>query len=290
MSGGLLVPSGGSDFAWTFSNVSGTRPVSTTWGTSVAQGASNVKGSWTQILSGANVSRDVCFVWICISDNGGSGLIRDTLMDIGVDPAGGTSYTVLLPDLLVSYASDIAEGPGINYFFPIRIKAGSTVAARASMNNASVDSFRVMIQIWGSPKRPELTWVGTKCKAYGVTSASSSGTAITSGTTSDGSMTALASAISESPKWWQLGMGVNDSSMTSANIYTADLGYGSVGTFRLIISDQLFSIPNSTERLWTTGTSDGCFAEVASGGDVVARLQCSGTADSNLSLAAYGVY
>lgn len=282
----LLTPVFANQFEWAASaHGFATRPAAS-MGISVTPG-NNVKGAYSTLISGANVINDVYGILIHINANSVSAAARDTLVDIGIDPAGGTSFGVVIPNLLGSCAGDSSFG-GIWYYFPLLIPAGSTIGAAASINNATVGTLRVNAIIYGRPRRPENVKVGQRVTAYGVTTGTSSGTAVTAGTTSEGAWTQLAAAIGERNWWWQLGMGVNDSTM-SALIYGADLSIGDATTKDIIIQDTLF-YSDATERLNSNpiGMLSGTY-NASAGLNVYGRLQCSGTADSALSLSAYGL-
>lgn len=275
-------PYGGDEFAFKTSNIDGTRPAGGI-GTSVTPG-NNTKGSWVQLLTA--LAYEVIDVEVHINSGNTSAAARDILVDIGYDPAGGSSYSVLIPDLLGSCAGTLTDiGPCV-YHFPLKIPAGATVAARAAVNNATVGTVRVIIHVKGRPAHPAMHKVGTYVVAVGITSASSSGTAITAGTTSDGTWTSLGSP--SKPAWhWQLGFGVNDSTMT-ALAYFGDLSVGDGTNFSVIIKDMLWRT-DSSERSSFYNPSSGCEKYVGTSGVLYARLQCSGTADASLSMAAYGV-
>ncbi len=282
---GLWVPTGAGDFTWQQSNVASTRPAAG-YGASLTPG-NNSKGSYVSLISSA--TNDVYGVLININSGATSAAGRDIIVDIGVDPAGGTSYTVLIPDLLGSCASTYGLGGGISYYFPIWIKAGSQIAARASVNNATVGTVRVVATVFGKPRDPNRVKVGTYCTAFGITAASSQGTGVTSGTSSEGSWTVLSAATSKPHWWWQLGMGCNDSTMTSALLYGADLSFGDASNKIITVSDRLFHVVSAAEALASQLVMIGCERYAKSGLAVYGRLQCSGTADSALSLAGYAV-
>ncbi len=282
----LWVPSGVNDFTWQTSNIAGTRPAAN-FGASVTP-AQNSKGSYAAVLSTSDVAFDVFGMLININSNAVSAAARDTLVDIGVDPAGGSSYSVLVPNLLGSCATSLTIGYGINYYFPIWVKAGSSIGARASINNATVGTLRVIVTVFGKPRLPQLAKVGTYVTDFGTTAASSSGTAVTSGTVSVGAYTSLGTLAKE--YWhWQVGMGISDSTMTSGNIYYGDLAFGDGSNKQLIIRDQAWIIPTSAETLMSAAPMGVGPRVVANGASVFGRLQCSGTADSALSMIAYGV-
>lgn len=278
-------------FAWGFNSIATTQPTGS-MGTTVTPAQNAKSGAWAQVLTGANVARDVFLLVVNVNSNSVGAAARDTILDLGVDPAGGTSYTVLVPDLLVSCASPYLGGAGVcgnglNYIFPIWIKAGSTVAARASINNGTVGTLKINMQVYGSPFDRRNAWCGTKVKAYGITAASSAGTSVTAGTASEGSWTSLGTIASgDFPKFWQFGMGCNDTTMSSV-AYAGDLGIGDASN-KAIVDEQRLWQATTVEQLWDDGISYAYYP--AKPGDIVyGRLQASATADAGLSMAAYGV-
>jgi len=278
----LIVP-GMSGFRWRFDTAAGR--YSNGKGVTVTP-AQNTKvgAAWAELTDGANVTTDVWFVQVTFLSNQGAS--RNTIVDIGIDPAAGTSYSVLIPDLLASCASNTGGGPnGSSYFFPIHIPAGSSIAARASINNGTVGSFTCYMVLYGKPSRPEMTWKGQKIEAIGITAASSAGTAVTSGGVSEGTWTSLGT-VTRQAHWFQQGFGVNNATMASVR-YGMDLSAGSAGGQIMLIEEQI--VHTSTSE--TVDTTDGLPSGVVvpAGSTIYGRLQCSGTADSGLSMAAYAV-
>lgn len=86
-----------SAFNWTYDNW-GANPAATI-GTSVTPGASNAEGSWTQVASSANIAEDVYWIYFQIHTGATATAAKPQLLDIGVDPAGGTSYTAIISDM-----------------------------------------------------------------------------------------------------------------------------------------------------------------------------------------------
>lgn len=272
----------GNRFTWWVSN--NTTPTGTP-GTNRAPGANNVMSAYTQLLSA--LANDVYLVHIRITGANTSAAARDILVDIGVDPAGGSSYSVLVPYLLGSIATN--DGCGQEYLFPIFIKAGSTVAARAQVNNATAGNCRIWITCFGLPTRPELVKSGSYVTAVGATSASSSGTAVTPGTSAaEGSWTSLGSSA-EPHWWWQVGMGINDSTVSAQN-YTIDLAKGDGSNKDIIFEDQMV-LTSSAESMTRplAAAAFNAYCETPASETIYGRMSASGTPDSNVSLIAYGV-
>lgn len=270
-------------FDYTVGNGYTTRPAAA-FGTSVTPGASNAMGSYSASM--ATLTKDCYYIVVNFNSGKFAGEARDILADIGIDPAGGTSYSVLLPNLLASNACDYDtfEG-GIWYQFPIFIPSGSTIACRAQVNAATARTLRCAIWCMGGPTHPHLIRWGTRCEAIGVTTASSSGTAVTSGTTNEGAWTSLGTSANRN-FYYQMGFGINDLSIVG-NTYHLDLAADNNATTPKIIMRECVSNSNTNENL-TLVQPEGWMSVPAST-TIYGRIQCDGTADSSLSMAAYGV-
>lgn len=270
---------------WGFakSNFDTVRP-SSSLGTSVTP-AQNAFGSWAQLLTGANVSQNVRGVLVTFTGTNASTLAKDCVVDIGVDPAGGTSYTTLLPSLLASNCPGVASEPGTSYYFPIAIAAGSSIAARASVNNATVGTVRVQITVFGSPT--VTTRAGTAVQAVGLTAASSAGTAVTPGQAAEGSWTTMGTLSAES--WFfQLGVGLNTGTATGG-LLAFDAAEGDGNT--MLITDALY-ISTAGEVLMQANPLNMVHQvqrTIANGSTIKVRGQCSGVPDAGWSAIVYAV-
>lgn len=259
----------------------GTRPAAA-WGTSITPG-NNAYGSYVQLLTATIDETYLCRV--TINSFTVSAAARDALVTIGVDPAGGSSYTDLIPDLLASCAQIYSAGH-VSYEFPIRIPAGATVAAKASVNNATVGTGRVAVTLFGRPSRPELVKAGSFVQAFGSTPASSAGTSVTPGAAAEGAWTQLGSALTV-PLWhWEYGIGVNNATMTNT-IHHTDIGIGDASNKKVVIPNGV-SIEAAAESLIKPRAPHYGLGAV---GDIVYVRMQSGpnVAVSGMSVIAYGI-
>jgi hypothetical protein len=277
----LYVP--GHSWNFTLSNVSGTRPASA-WGATITPGTGGTKGSWAQIFTGAQVSTELFGILININNNSTAATTRNALVDIGIDPAGGTSYSVVIPDLIGGHAAPMTIG-GIYYYFPLYIPAGSSVAVRAVGTVAT--TFNVALTVFGKPRRPDGVLAGTKVSAFGATLASATGTTVTAGTTAEGAWAQLGSTTTHPIWWWQCGMTAVDTTMT-ANIHTMDVATGDATNKDIVLQDALAIFTASEQNTMLPALIPG-YDRTPSGVLVYGRVQCSGTADSALSMMAYGL-
>ena len=162
-----MLPFKVNSFLWHFSNF--TTP-SATPGTSVTPGASNAEGSWTQVATSANIAYDVCLIYIAIGGGNTSTGQKDHLLDIGVDPAGGTSYTAVISNIVCGQTQAVTTGWD-EFVFPLRIKAGSSVAVRVQGNNATAGTVRVVADFYGRPTEPSVVPVGQWSETIGTITA-----------------------------------------------------------------------------------------------------------------------
>lgn len=294
--GRLWLPTGASDergflyapasgFGARLSSQEGVRP-SATYGTTIIPGE-NTKGTAVEIM--ADLPFDAWGILIGIQGNNASNSIRDTLIDILSDPSGGTSYTTtLIPNLLAAGINTLANVSALFYYFPLRIPAGSALAAAAAVNNATVGDLFVFCTVYGKPKRPEVCKAGQYVTAIGVDTANSRGTVVTPGTTSEGAWTSLGTPT-KSHWWWQVGMGIADSSV-AGKCLALDVGVGTTGNQRVILEDVFFTI-DSAENCYPSNNhlhQAMAYAEVPAGEEVWGRMQNSSSNETNHNMAAYG--
>ncbi len=271
------------DYQFMCGNGLAVRP-SGTIGAAIAPG-NNTYGSYTQVLSSSDVSKDLVGLWLMFHSGSTAAAARDIIATIGVDPAGGTSYTEVIPHLLVS-CCDAYSNAGTQFFFPIRIKSGSSVGCKGSVNNATVGTFRVLAQGFGVPRNEMECRAGSRVEAIGAVTASSCGTAVTPGTTSEGSWTDLGTLTYDA--WWlQCGMGCNNSAMTFVQ-YHMDLAVGDASNKQIVMQDILVRTTGS-ETLGMPYQPSPNQVIAKAGEHVYGRLQCSGTADSGITMAAYAL-
>ena len=107
----------------------------------------NTKGAWTELLPAT--AFDTYFLtafWIGVFTSGSD---SPCLLDIGADPAGGTSYGVVVPNVLADGVKGGSPRTGQQQFaIPCFIPAGSTIAARlqSAITSQALD---IVIRIYG---------------------------------------------------------------------------------------------------------------------------------------------
>lgn len=215
----LIVPCGPT-WGWQYHN-GGTNP-SATPGTSVTPGASNAEGAWTQIASAANIAFGVWGIWLAVTNGNSTGVDKSHLLDIGIDEAGGTNYTAILSNLVCGQSQ--AGSTGCNeWYFPLNIPAGSTVAARVQGVASTAGTVRVFAMFFGKPNYPELTPRGEVSETIG-TITNSQGVGFTPGNAANGAWQSLGTTT-RNLWWWQLGVQCSNGTITAQYTW-CDLAYG----------------------------------------------------------------
>ena len=97
---GLIYPSGPSWAHYSHNMSSALAAGGTTFGTQVASGVSNADGSAVTILPA--LGHDAEYLRIVLASTLTVAVDNSALMDILIDPAGGTSWSVLIPSLAVA--------------------------------------------------------------------------------------------------------------------------------------------------------------------------------------------
>lgn len=285
----LLVP-GFNEFGWVFSSHSGTRPAAN-MGITITPAQNSKAGSYSEYVDGALVINDVYGIKINFNTNDRSNAVGNTLVDIGVDVTAGTSYTVLIPDLLATHAAPYnIGGGGFWYYFPIFIPAGTSIAARASVDNATVGSLRSQIYLYGKPRYPEQVRCGRYVEALGEVTATSEGTVVTAGQAAEGTYTSMGTLTRDS-WWYQMGFGSSDSSLTSGNIYDWDVAVGDASNKRLVSTEPLGRtiITGAAEQVTHINSMENASMLGKAGQTVYIRGQCSGTPDTDTTCVVYAL-
>lgn len=257
---------------------------SSSLGTSVTPGTVDY-GSWAG--AGSALTHAAYGIRIHCHDNYTNGAFRATCLTLGYDPAGGTSYTSLINDMLVGSAGSITgggAGGSLDFYFPVFIPSGSTLAFKAYGNVAT--AFRAAYQVYQCPVSPESLKVGTFVETIGATAPT--GTAVTAGSTAEGSWTILGTT-SAALWYWQIGLGQTAGGSGGAKGYAVDLAVGTGGNYNIILEDQHFE-EDATERLADMGArSPGSYYPVPAGASLYARVACSAVPSGTMAVAAYGV-
>jgi len=278
----LANPLLGNHFDLTISNNPG-RP-SASMGVAV-NGSQATYSPYQNILAAASLTDDAYGIMVNINTSSVAGSARDLIVNIGASPPGAAGYSTIIPDLLGSCAANMSIGGGHWYYFPLFILSGTAIGAQANVRNTSPGVCYVYTQLFCRPMYPEAIKYGSYVYSVGAVSASSAGTIVTPGTTNEGAWTSLGSAASPA-WWWQLGTGCNDATMNPL-VYASDIGAGSPQD--VIIADAITLTHGTSETMSKILHAPAVMTDVAQNVVIYGRMQCSGTADSNLSMIAYGL-
>lgn len=284
----LWIP-GSPEFQFRASDHLTTRPGNTYGALITASASVDTYGSYTEVLADTAITEDCYGLAIIVSEMAVSGSIRNGTITVGKDEAGGTSYTDWLTDLIVGNAAQYADGGDgpTFYYFPMYIKAGTSLAAKLANQTASA-TCRCAMVAYGRPKYPQAVRCASKFENFGATTGN--GTSLTSGTTSEGSWTQVGTNPTiQGLWWWQFGWQAADDTMANV-MYHVDLARGDASN-KHIIFENAPVWHSSAERVIKPFLHVPSFyvGEATTADLIYMRAQCSGTSDQALQVAAYGV-
>lgn len=218
----LYVPTAGQDFSAVTSYTAGTRPTTTAnFGTAITPGTGAAYGTVSQV--GSDLTTDCYGIFMNFNNVFSAGAYRQMAVQLNVDYAGGTTWTPVLSDIVVSQANNYAGG-GVNYYFPVFIPAGAAVGIAA--RGSSATTFGAALRFLSSPTNPTMVKRASFLESIGVTlgTGTVTGTSVTVGTTGEGDWTVLGQTTKRL-WWWQVACGHSDTTMSALN-YHVDLAVG----------------------------------------------------------------
>jgi hypothetical protein len=278
----LIIPNGPAFAHWTtnFGASTISANAGTGWGTAITAGASNADGTAVMLLSA--LPHDCEYLWLSVHGMAALSTVPAALMDILVDPAGGTSWTSLIDDLIVggapapNYTSGTGyTGPWMCFQFPLWIKAGTSIGARIRCTLASSPfTGAVHAMAAGGNKNPASWWCGQKVETIGTFDAANSlGQLHTPGASgSFSSWTDLGSPSTGRAGAVQWGAGAgNTNDIGSTRGYRYEFGAAST-----MIGPPVIKWANNTEAM-THMLNTLIFCDIPSGTQLQVRGCCSGT-------------
>ena len=172
---GLILPNGPAFAHWS-DNLALPSGDGLDYGASLVPGTSNADGSAVTLLPA--LAHDCEYLVLAVSGFALSGANTSALMDLLVDPAGGTSWSEMISDLLCGYTAVIQlngstpgpHGAPLVYYFPIWLKAGTSIGAmaRCAHGSAFANPPRVIVYAAGGNKNPASWWCGQKVETVGT--------------------------------------------------------------------------------------------------------------------------
>jgi len=268
----------------------GTNPSSAP-GTSVVPGASNAEGTFTQLLTA--LAQECQGFYITVSEGATSANAKNHLLDIGIDPAGGSSYTAIISNIVCGSSNFFQpagsqSGGGHRFFFPMRLPAGATVAARVQGSNATAGTVRIGIRAYGQPSAPWLLPVWQYSETLG-TITNSNGVSFTPGNAADGTWVSLGTTTRD--LWWfQLGYQIDNGTVT-AEFTWIELGAGGSGTQRVLLrrahagsTAEAVGDGMGSQTVWHEG-----YHPIESGTELWIRGRCNNAPDTGYNGVSLGV-
>jgi hypothetical protein len=284
---GLIQPSGPS-WAYCTHNLPATINAAAL-GASCTTGVSNADGSSAPLFSSA-LSHDAEYLRLMISASVPSSGNNDILMTVLIDPSGGTSWSTLIPSLIVGAIGNVGisgsepAGPSGIYDFPIWIPSGASLGIRARSAHSSASTLKVAAFAYGGNANPASWWCGQRVSAIGVNASSSTGTSHSAGNSGAFSSWAnLGSALGADCGALQWGVNGPGAGFYTSSSYQFEFGVGGQR-----IGAPIFRNLTSNEAGWWLSTGL-VFRKLAAGTQLQVRGACSGFAQG-LGVAVYTVH
>lgn len=259
-------------------------PSTTATGTNVTCGANNADGTAVTILSA--LAHDCEYLEIGFgSSSSSSGVNNSCLVDLLIDPAGGTSWTSIIDDMLAGFVGQTGSSNTANqrfYKWPIWIPAGASVGIRGRTAHSSTFTLRCNAWAYGGNRNPASWWCGQHVTTYGATPASSTGTAHTAGNSGAFSSWATIAASTADHQAFNFAVQGIGGTTQSGLAYHFQFGVGSTqlgGTY--------YKQTSTAEASWDINPGV-VYAAVPSGTNLQIRGTCSGSAEA-LDVAIYGI-
>lgn len=222
---------------------------SVTIGTAITPSTSSADPSYTALATSGNISADCHFLELEIHGGFVTATAKLHMLTIGIDPDGGTSYTDIISNLIVSSATAAAQGSmsGRAFHFPLYVKSGSSVAVKIRGSDGSATTVYVVARFFGYNQTPENANSSQYSATFGATTASTTGVSFTPGSGAKGSWASVGSTTVAPLNWFQVGAHVNNTAISSRHNWI-DVAYGDGTNMVLVIADAFH----------TTGSGEDC--------------------------------
>lgn len=226
-----------------FYSHSATRP-STGMGAVLTAGAGSYS-SYVEVISDTDITEDCCGITIICSVGSSTSTAIDGTLTVGKDETGGTSYTDWIEDLITGQPPNGAVGLPCVYYFPLYIKAGTSIAVKYASANGT--GCRVMMKVHFMPKNTGHLRVAQKVQTFG--GAAAGGTAVVDADRDGGvepAWTQIGSSPTSAHWWWQVGIGPDNNSNTSNVTMCVDVAKGDASN-KIMMFDSLFYATRNVE-------------------------------------------
>lgn len=254
---------------------------STTWGTALtSDGTAHVEpATETELIASTAFDTDWVNIWF--HTNSASNTDSDSLVNIKTG-AGGSEVT-LLPNLLAGWVGTPAQGFGQRHYgFPLFIPTGTRLSATHRSVGTST-TVRCMIELLGGGRSQH--WTGTGVETIGADTATSSGTYVTPGGASEGTLTSMGTTARE---WGFVQPMLAGNTNTTMNLGVLSIDLASDGSTVIDGLDEFLFESNSAEISfpWNQG---GRYCYVPTGTTLNLRAQTSASPEA-MAFAVYGVF
>lgn len=260
-----------------------TRPNNTTYGTSVTC----YQNAFTAYTAVGGALPAACGEMVFYFRDGSATGVRSTTVRIGVDLAGGTTFTAI-GDFLIGGAPTFNVGSGFTMLhLPLSYPAGATFGVAPSVNNATPGTLRCWFDTSEDASGTRVAC--TLAESVGLTPASSNGTAVTPGQAAEGAWVELGTLANDA-KYFGVGADINNATMGSL-IYHCDLAYSTDGgtTKHILVEDQVHTEQTIESVSFASYPRLLAVRNVAAGAKLYGRAQCSGSPTANFSMAAWAL-
>jgi hypothetical protein len=227
-------------------------------------------------------------MYIAVGGGNLTAVAKNHLLDIGVDPAGGTSYTAVISNISCGQTQAVTTGWD-EFVFPFFVKAGSSVAVRVQGSHTTAGTVRVVADFFGRPTNPEMVPCGTYSETIG-TITNSNGPTIVAGSTAEGAWTSIGTTAKD--LWnWTLGYQLNNGTIT-ASYYAVDLAYGDATNKEIILENVAFGFYGTAEIKASTLMGRSLIRKdryVPGGSTLYVRVACSAAPIAGSTVTVIGI-
>lgn len=274
MASGMYSPTG--ECLYTVDNF-GTNP-SATPGSAVTPSTSSGAPSYSATLLTA--AQDLAGLYLRVSDGGATGRNKGAALTIGIDRAGGTSFSDFITNIICGDSGSLIAGvAGHRFFFPIRVPASSTLAVKIRCNDSVAADVQVGLKGYGQLSGRHLLPSGLWSESLG-TLTNSDGVTFTPGNAADGTWVSLGT-LAKAAWWFQLGYQVSGTAVTAERTWV-ELGAGASGSQRVLLrrghagtaTEQIGDMLD-TQLIWHEG-----YHELQAGTELWVRGRCENAPDT----------
>ena len=204
----------------------------------------HAKGDWTQIVAATSYSAQ----GILVSVQQVNDLLA--LLDIGIGAEG--SEVVLIPNLYLDFSVSVVAGVGwcFSSYIPIAVPAGSRLSARVQDSGQGGMDIYVHLQLMSQGFLPSQPF--SRCSAYGIVTASSRGTEIDPGATSNtkGDWVQFDADVDQDIRAILMEVGAGGTAKSAGKrSWLVDVGIGADGSEVVIVPDLLFGSDNFLDNI-----------------------------------------